>query len=677
MYLDGGELVVSPTDLTNFLACRHLTRLDLEVATRRRAKPADGADEALALLFAKGMEHERRYLAALRSRHAVTEIDATSLPDAAMATEAAMRAGAPVIYQATFSHAGQRGHADFLLRTSEPSDLGTWSYDVADTKLARRLKVPALLQMAEYGHHLHRLQGRPPRWLTVVAGDGVSHPFRYADVEHYARRVGGRFTDFLAEPAMTTARPVTHCGQCRWQPRCAGEWRRTDHLSLVAGMRGDHREQLEAVGIQTVAALAGKRAEDLPTTIGRTARERLVDQAALQVQERRTGQPVYALLPPVAGLGLLRLPPPSVHDLYLDFEGDPYVEPAGREYLAGLGDRQGGFTAFWAHGAAEERRLTEALVDHLLTAWQADPQLHVYHYAAYEKSALQRLTARHGVREAELDVLLRAEVLVDLYAVVRPGLRISKESYSIKKLESFYWGQVRNEGDVADAMSSVVAYERWLAEGDDAVLEAILAYNRDDVESTRGLHYWLEQRRAELATAHRKDFDRPTPGDATAAEPKEGERAEAERADRLLDAGQPLLAGLVGWHRREARPAWSDVFRLDDLDDDELIDDASALGGVGAPEFVREVNRSRVWRYPFPPQDTKLRIDADALDVDHHHQVGLVVALAADEGWVELCLGRGREPPPVRGLGPAKPILDLVLRSAVAEVAERTLAGLD
>ena len=132
------------------------------------------------------------------------------------------------------------------------------------------------------------------------------------------------------------------------------------------------------------------------------------------------------------------------------------------------------FTGFWAHSADEEGQLTEDLVDELMRRWAADPGMHVYHYAAYERSALKRLTGRHGTRESELDQLLRGDRLVDLYAVVRQGIRISKPSYSIKKLEDFYWGtRARGTSDeVADAMTSVVEYERWLVERDDAILEA-------------------------------------------------------------------------------------------------------------------------------------------------------------------------------------------------------------
>ena len=47
--------------------------------------------------------------------------------------------------------------------------------------------------------------------------------------------------------------------------------------------------------------------------------------------------------------------------------------------------------------------------------------MHVYHYSPAEPSALPRMAAVHGVREDEVDDLLRGEVFVDLYTVVRQG----------------------------------------------------------------------------------------------------------------------------------------------------------------------------------------------------------------------------------------------------------------
>ncbi len=350
VYVDDDGLVLSPTDLTKHLACAHVTALDLAVARDGLTAPKV-IDATLELIFRLGMDHEKAYLQRLRDegRDVVEVPEDVDLADRVRLTEDALRAGAEVIYQATFLHDGHRGHADFLLRTDRPSLLGDYSYDVADTKLARKLKVAALLQMADYGRHLQRLQGHPPEWLTVVTGDQQERRFKYTDAAAYASRATQALRDAVDHPVATTPEPVAHCAQCRWSSRCEGQWRRADHLSLVAFMRNDHRTSLEGAGIRTVAQLASADPQQLPSEIGESSRIRLQAQAALQVRERETGTPHYELLAPEPGLGLLRLPMPSKGDVYLDFEGDPYADTEGREYLAGLWDNDGTFTTYWAH----------------------------------------------------------------------------------------------------------------------------------------------------------------------------------------------------------------------------------------------------------------------------------------------------------------------------------------
>jgi len=682
VHIDCDGLVLSPTDLTKHLACAHLTNLDL-LAAHGELKPPEQVDEALELVFRLGLDHEKAYLQRLKDSGAsVVEIpDDRQVSARVSLTDEALRSGADVVYQATFLHAGRRGHADFLLRVERPSLLGSHSYDVADTKLARRMKVAALLQMAGYGRHLDRLQGSPPEWLTVVTGDGEERRFAYRDAAAYAERATRRLDAALDQPGETRPEPCAHCAACRWSRRCEAQWRKDDHLSLVAFMRTDHRVALEADGIGTVAQLAAADPGQLPVTIGAPSRVRLPAQARLQVAERATGTPHYEILDPAPGLGLLRLPLPSAGDVYLDFEGDPYAAGGeGREYLAGLWDRDGQFTTYWAHSAAEEKVLTERLLADLVARREADPGMHVYHYAPYERSALARLTQRHGVGEADFDRLLRGETLVDLYGVVRQGLRISKGSYSIKKLEAFYWGGIRGSGDqpddVADALASVVAYERWLVERDETILESIAAYNRDDVRSTHDLHAWLEGRRAELETLHGPQPRPAIPDGAPSEAQSEAEAREADLAERLRDGGRPLLAGLVGWHRREAKPQWWDFYRVGDLTDEQLVADSAALGELGDPVSLGPLPkpaRSTLWRYRFPPQDTKVR--GTAVDVDSHIALGEIVGIDAGAGWVELKVGTGKQPPRPRGLGPTQPISVAEPQRSLQRTAGEVLAG--
>ncbi len=127
------------------------------------------------------------------------------------------------------------------------------------------------------------------------------------------------------------------------------------------------------------------------------------------------------------------------------------------------------------------------------------PELHVYHYAPYEPNAMKKLMGRYHTREHEVDELLRGEVFVDLYAAVRQGVRLGLESYGLKNVETLY--MARPEGEVMDGGDSIVAYEDYLDDHDQKLLDAIESYNADDCRSTLELHRWLEARRFEAEAA--------------------------------------------------------------------------------------------------------------------------------------------------------------------------------
>jgi len=135
--------------------------------------------------------------------------------------------------------------------------------------------------------------------------------------------------------------------------------------------------------------------------------------------------------------GRARLPVPSSGDIFLDLEGDPFARDGGREYLFGLvvlaADGCSTNRSHWAFSDTEERIAFEATIDEILQSWESNPEMHIYHYAPYEPAALKRLMGRHATREAEIDRMIRAELLVDLYAVAKHSVRVSVERYSISK----------------------------------------------------------------------------------------------------------------------------------------------------------------------------------------------------------------------------------------------------
>ncbi len=275
------RLIFSATDLINYLECPHLTHLDIEIALGRLSLTETRSDTT-ELVARKGNEHERAHLAQLRSEgREIVEIECPVGLDGtrqgAQRTVAAMRAGAEVIYQGVlFDGARWRGYSDFLQRVESPSELGEFSYEVSDTKLAHRVKPYFLLQLCFYSELLASIQGTAPARMHVVLGTREVQTFRLADFAAYYRAVKHRFEAVLDAGLSTTyPDPVEHCGLCSWEEHCIARREADEHLSLVANIRRSQRTALNGRNIATVSALATAQTEDRPARIASAAFERL------------------------------------------------------------------------------------------------------------------------------------------------------------------------------------------------------------------------------------------------------------------------------------------------------------------------------------------------------------------------------------------------------------------
>src|SRR5262249_7859262 len=147
------QVLLSPSDLSGYLACPHLTSLELRVGRGELVRPVL-VNEQAELMFRKGREHEAAYLQRLKDE-GKTVVEVSLEPDldwerAASETVEAMRAGVEVVYQAVLVADRWRGVADFLQRVDLPSRLGSWSYEALDTKLARTAKPAYILQLCFY-----------------------------------------------------------------------------------------------------------------------------------------------------------------------------------------------------------------------------------------------------------------------------------------------------------------------------------------------------------------------------------------------------------------------------------------------------------------------------------------------------------------------------------------------
>ncbi|MGV9768501.1 TM0106 family RecB-like putative nuclease [Microbacterium sp. NPDC003461] len=597
-YIPSEQRVVwSASDLKAAAECEFAWLRALDARLGRVPEVEEPEDEMLERAARLGDAHEERVLARYRERFggAVVEIERQrSSDEAGMAraveeTMAALTAPhARVVFQAAFSTAEFVGFADFLLR--EPD--GSWR--VQDSKLARRAKVTALMQLAAYVDQLDRLGIPHSDEVDLLLGDGSTSTHRVDDLLPLFRVRRRRIRDLIADRRLelgAAGEPlawgdprgelgVVACGRCA---TCEQEVIAQRDVLLVAGMRPVQRERLRAAGIATVDELAAARAAprgmnpDVFAGLRTQARLQLASPAGVPAPDAPVEEhpvPSYEVVMPEA---LATMPRPDEGDIFFDFEGDPLYsegdgdghEEWGIDYLFGWVDMQERYTPLWAHDLAAEREALERFCDFVAARRAAHPGMHIYHYAPYEPTHLAAMAARHGVREGDVDRMLRDELFVDLYPIVRRAVRVGSRSYSIKKLEPLYMGDEVRTQDVQQGGDSILRYveaRELLAAGraDEAraILDDLAAYNAYDCVSTRRLRDWLVDRARETGV-------RPAPPDHNEAITYEPSplaealrlRADAAEPDGADAAALRLGAAAIDYYPREAKSYWQGHFQ--------------------------------------------------------------------------------------------------------------------
>ncbi len=648
------DLVFSASDLVAASECEYRTLRVLDEKLGRSPKAEFPDDEMQRRAGALGDKHEAKVLAGLIRQYGEWDASGagvysiergvnarTDLLAKHAETELALRAGADVVFQATFFDGEFLGYADFIV--NEAAGTGNpGRYEVWDTKLARHAKVGALLQLAAYGDQLIGMGLEPSPKVTLVLGAVVDGEYLRSvhslpDLLPVFRERRDRFRSLTGShraggsAVRWQQAGVTYCGRCNY---CAEQVQSHRDLLMVGGMTAVRRKKLIAAGVTTIDALA-----DLAEGKATGSLARLRDQARMQLGRdapdgsrtfTKDGEDhtiTFKVLPENALAGI---PAPSPGDIFFDFEGDPlWQDPAtgkwGLEYLFGVieapdlpeaprlreapaaaeaadAGSKPVFRPFWAHSRAGERQAFLDFLAYVEERRARYPDMHVYHYAAYEKSALRNLSVTHLAGEDIVDSWLREGVLVDLYATARHSLRISEPSYSIKKLEPLYMGDNLRSGDVKDAGASVVAYAAYCAARDDGdsakageILASISDYNEYDCLSTLRLRDWLLQLRGAASSGSSSSsgsgsssgsspssssHEHPGAGKHDAGElpPLQPAVPEAEPTPEELRlqeylAGLPdtrpwtnderaiaMVAAATGYHRRERKQFWWEHF---------------------------------------------------------------------------------------------------------------------
>jgi len=639
----------SASDLVNYLGCRHLTELNRQTALGNINAP-DWINPAIALLQQKGQEHEHAYVEHLKSQNLkVCELDGKSFS----ATNDAIVKGFDIVTQARFEKDGWVGIADILQKVPGKSDLGDWYYEVEDTKLARETKAGTVLQLCLYSELLSELQGRTPENMYVIK-PGIDFPlekYRFPEFEAYYRTVKDKFQKVMsAEPEEIYPLPVTKCDTCIWWKECNKKWHDDDHLSLIAGIRSNQIKELDHQGISTLEKYANepKPFRTKPEQGNEETYKKIHQQARIQLKGRNQNKMLYELLPVKHLRGLNRLPEPSPGDLYFDIEGEiEYL--FGISYLNNSNSME--YKSFWAKNRKEEKEVFEKFMSFVMERWKTYPEMHIYHYAPYEPTAIKRLASRSAIFEQEVDRLLRSERFIDLFSVIKETLIASIESYSLKEMEQFTdyirEADLRLASDARRRMSIALDFNEF-SSITDSDFELIEAYNKDDCLATKALHNWIESIYQEQIN-NRIVLSRLENLTGEAAEHiTEREEQARDLFDSLVinlpsdpaewnneEQAKWLLAHQIEFYRREMRSAWWEFFRLKELEPHELLEERKGIFGLSYQQTLPESKKVPIDRYSFPAQEISLDVGNELFE-PQGDKIGTINDFSLEQKTVDI-----------------------------------------
>ena len=623
MIKNRGAITYSPSDLTMYMSspfASWMARYALERPDNLPEK--DEQDALMDLLQQRGYRHEevieRQFIAEGKT---IRKIIGTTQEKKRESTLKAMQDGVEVIVQARLEKAPFAGYADFLLKVPGTSLFGDYRYEVWDSKLSKSSKASFLIQLCCYADMLEAIQGVLPPQVVVVLGNGDLSLNRTSDFYYYYQNLK---KIFLEEQKGFDVSSMPDPSQSKnW-----GSWRdfaqelliERDHLSQVAAITQSQIKKLNQAGLVSVRDLIETDKNRVPG-LSASIFSRLRAQAKMQAASRGLDIPAYEILPHNGDKkGLALLPPHSALDVFFDIEGSP-LEEGGLEYLWGNSyfddDSERQFKDFWALDSTEEKQCFRNFIHWVFERWSRDPQMHIYHYGHYEIAACRKLMGRYGVCEYEVDQLLRNEVFVDLYKVVKSGLILGEPSYSIKNVEHLY--RPRRDTLVGNGGDSVVAFEHWQErhsqglEGStwetSKILKDLRDYNIDDCHSTQELVEWLRRQQEQHGILYEGKTDlvevesSDEINERTKLRDRLLARAEIERQQNPSGASiTENLAWMLEFHRRESKPVFWKLFDRLGQDEQELLDDLDCLAYCQRTERAPfRIKQSLGYEYRFDP----------------------------------------------------------------------------
>ena len=629
MKIEKQNILTSPSDLNNFTLCKYHIKNDKLSFTNKLLKRKPKGD--LELIIKLGFEHEKKHLNLFKNKFKKVKIinDKSTENQRYKDTILALKEGFKIIHKAFLIEDTFRGEVDFLIRVETKSDIGAWSYEVWDTKIARKPQTRHVLQITAYSYMLGKLQGLLPKKMYLIGGDDEEHPYNVADFTDYFTYTRKVFLNFIKNMDKEKIYPekCSHCKICRWYDECEKIWKKDNYINQIAGIRKTQIDRFKKENIITVEDLCSINLDN-PNfkKINSNVLSNLKTKASLVQKKRVSGKSNYIITETESNKGLYKLPKPNSADVFIDLEGYPFFGKRGFEYLHGLYLNTGKkmeFKYFWAKSLNqkdEEENFID-LIEYLKKHFDKNPNAYLYHYNEYEKTALRNLSndfySVYPDGSHFIDKLQRLEKFVDLYRVVEQCMLTSEKDISLKTIETFY--KKDRKASIKSAAESILLYNQWLSSKKESLKQDIINYNKDDCISTYELRdFLMKERPKDMPLFSLSEDDQKEHEEEKEWEKKDKELIKNLEKKKNVDNKEFInnLKSIVGFHMRESKPEFWAMYDRKEKEHEDLVDDTTCIANcIRTSDSPEKDKLSQLFKYKFQKQDYKLKEGDTGYDI--------------------------------------------------------------
>lgn len=615
-----GKNLYTPTNFKNYLHCKYkIFNEYYEDKLGIKRKEISKSDR---LLFEKGDQFEEDYFKKLKKEYSkVIDIKnhKESKEDRAKKTINCMKEGYEVIRGGYFYDEKQKwnGESDFLIINKNiKSKLGSYSYEVVDTKNTTHVKTEHIFQITIYEDLLKKIQGISNKNFYVVLKGMKKEAVQLDKVIEFVSMHKSKYENFIKnEIDDTKSEKCSHCTRCEWQNVCKKIWEDEDSLDLMPDLRRETKKKLQKFGIKTIKKLSELDENKELKGITLETSKKFITFAKLRKKEEASKKPEFKRIKDQPDLvkGLKLLPKPSKSDLFFDIESvKDHVVSGGLQYLFGIYYEESGkkkYKAFWSHNHEEEKNNLIKLFDFFEVHFKKYPDSFIYHYAPYELTALDGLTSKYDVKSDEFVKYKNLQKFIDLFKISKQTF-FASDGYSIKDLEKYY--NFKRTSEITNGEESENFYIDWLETGDQKYLDQIQKYNEEDVQSTFQLHQWLlgfKEKDTPWFEPEIKKLDLRK-REIDMRDNKEKLKKLKNKEKILIDT----LSDILGFYYRANKPKYYRFFERKYLDDEELVEDVECLGNMRRVGEITDIKESKLYTYEYDEQDTKIK-KGDQIDI--------------------------------------------------------------